>query len=105
MIARNDRLTHLQHTRVHFTHGDATVIKWSDADVVFMNSTCFDDPLMEKFAQLCSELRPGSFVLSTSVNIPSPDFEILEVSTLKQKWGECTLYIQRRKGFNPVNPT
>lgn len=101
MVTRNEALTHHQHTRVHFVNGDATVIRWTDADVVFMNSTCFDDNLMNKLALLASELRPGSFVLSTTVNLPSPDFEILEVSTMRQKWGECTIYIQRRKGFNP----
>jgi hypothetical protein len=102
MIAQNEQLSHLQHTRIQFLHGDATAIKWTDADVVFMNSTCFEDSLMTKFAELCSELKPGSFVLTTTVNLPSPDYEILEESILKQRWGECTLYIQRRKGFNPT---
>jgi hypothetical protein len=102
MITQNEQqLGHLQHTHINFVHGDATIIKWADADVVFMNSTCFEDSLMNRFAELCSELKPGSFVLTTTVNLPSSDYEIMEVSTLKQKWGECTLYIQRRKGFNP----
>jgi hypothetical protein len=38
---------------VEFIHGDATdfsVKDWSDADVVFANSTCFDDTLMGKIA-------------------------------------------------------
>lgn len=100
MVTRNELLTQHQHTRIHFVHGDATVIKWNDADVVFINSTCFDDQLMNKMATLASELRPGSFVFTTTINLPSPDFEILEVSTMRQKWGECTMYIQRRKGFN-----
>ena len=51
---------------IKFVHGDATVIDWSDADVVFANSTCFDDETMEKLACSASRLRVGAFFLTTT---------------------------------------
>lgn len=47
-------------------HGDITVINWADADVVFANSTCFDDELMEKLAKLAEKTRPGTILLTTT---------------------------------------
>lgn len=49
-----------------FIHGDFTHIDWFDADIVFMNSTCFDDPLMHNIARLVEKTRPGTFILSTT---------------------------------------
>lgn len=39
-------------------HGDFLKLRtkdWRDADVVFMNSTCFDEALMSKVAHLASK--------------------------------------------------
>ena len=51
---------------IRFIHGDATVIDWRDADVVFANSTCFDDALMDKLATCASNLRDGTFFITTT---------------------------------------
>lgn len=42
-------------TEVEFTLGDITNlddVDWTEGDVVFANSTCFDDTLMEAIAKL-----------------------------------------------------
>lgn len=47
-------------------------------DVVFANSTCFDDKLMSKLAQGASALKEGAIVITTTDPLPSPVFEVLE---------------------------
>ena len=47
-----------------FIHGDITVVDWSDGDVIFANSTCFDDDLMDKVTRLAEKTRPGTFILT-----------------------------------------
>eukprot|EP00602_Paraphysomonas_sp_CaronLab_P005632 CAMPEP_0185028220 /NCGR_PEP_ID=MMETSP1103-20130426/13860_1 /TAXON_ID=36769 /ORGANISM="Paraphysomonas bandaiensis, Strain Caron Lab Isolate" /LENGTH=244 /DNA_ID=CAMNT_0027562573 /DNA_START=66 /DNA_END=800 /DNA_ORIENTATION=+ len=97
LVNQTESLSHLRHTKIQFVHGDATAIDWSDADVVFMNSTCFEDDLLAKLAAQAANLKPGSFVLSTTRKLPSDAFEIMETTSMMEVWGECTLFIQRRK--------
>ena len=49
-----------------FIHGDFTVIDWADANIVFANATCFDDPLIEKLTTLAEKTRPGTFIITTT---------------------------------------
>ena len=47
-------------------HGDFTALDWQDSNVVFINSTCFDDVLMEKITNLAEKTRPGTFFMTTT---------------------------------------
>lgn len=38
---------------------------WSDGDVIFANSTCFEDDLMRKMTSQAEKLKPGSIVGSS----------------------------------------
>jgi hypothetical protein len=49
-----------------FIHGDITIVDWSDGDVIFANSTCFDDALMEKVTKQAEKTRTGTFMLTTT---------------------------------------
>ena len=66
MISEEEELQRKKYVKITLTHGDATVISWSDADIVFMNCTCFDDNILAKLAHQASDLKPGSFVLTTT---------------------------------------
>jgi len=37
---------------------------WSDGDVVFANSTCFDDELMLELSKKAELLKPGAIVVT-----------------------------------------
>lgn len=50
----------------------------TQGDVVFANSTCFDDELMGKLAQRAAALKEGAIVITTTDSLPSPAFQILE---------------------------
>lgn len=47
-------------------------------DLVFANSTCFDEGLMEKMARRAEALKEGAIVVTTTESIPSLAFEVLE---------------------------
>lgn len=85
-----------QDTEIRFYHGDATVMSWMDADVVFANSTCFSRKLLKKLAKKTEELRPGTFFISTTYALPSPDFELLHTMKMSETWGDATVFIQRK---------
>jgi len=70
---------------------------WSDGDVVFANSTCFDDSLMEAIGKKASSLKPGSFLVTFTKGIKSEHFEQIEKKRYKMSWGPATVFIHRRK--------
>ena len=48
---------HAQETEFEFIQGDALEIPWADADVVFMNSTCFDEELFKKLVSISDKMK------------------------------------------------
>lgn len=46
------------------------VCDWSDGDVVFANSTCFDDSLMRRMASAATALKKGTFFITLTKRLP-----------------------------------
>ena len=69
---------------------------WRDADLVFANSTCYDDALMAKIADLALGMRKGSFFVSFTKRLACQDFKILEQEMYRMSWGEATVYIMQK---------
>ena len=63
---------------VAFVLGDVTKVDWSDADVIFANSTCFDEALMREIAAGADGMRVGSFAVTFSKRIPSHKWTVRE---------------------------
>lgn len=82
---------------VSFTHGDITQLDWSDATLCFANSTCFDEPLMRVLAEKADAMPPGSFFITFTKSLKSPNWEVLEHESHRMSWGAATVYIHRRK--------
>mmetsp|Transcript_6864 Transcript_6864/g.9220 ORF Transcript_6864/g.9220 Transcript_6864/m.9220 type:complete len:397 (+) Transcript_6864:49-1239(+) len=78
---------------------------WSDGDVVFANSTCFDDELMEAMSKAAEAMAPGSIFISFTKGLCSPKFEVLDKKRYKMSWGPATVFIHRRLNLDgtPVN--
>ena len=49
---------------------------WTDADVVFANSTCFPSPLMRQIEIMCRELKTGSRVITFTTALSSEFFKV-----------------------------
>ena len=99
-------------TSVTFVRGDATSLAapnldWSDGDVVFANSTCFDDQLMSAVARCAESMRAGAFFITFTKRLPSDCFDVLESKVYRMSWGAATVFIQQRNdrdasGSKPV---
>ncbi|RLN98561.1 hypothetical protein BBJ28_00009220 [Nothophytophthora sp. Chile5] len=88
-------------TRISFTLGDALVCDWPpNADLVFLNSTCFGERLMSaltrKLALCC---KPGAVIITATHELPdTQNFEKLRQLTVTQEaWGDATWYLHRKK--------
>ncbi|CAG9333248.1 unnamed protein product [Blepharisma stoltei] len=79
---------------VEFYKNDMFVQGWSDATVIFANSTCFDLQMMGNIAD--APVAPGTWALTLTKNFNSPKWRIFESIRKVMSWGEATVYIQQR---------
>jgi hypothetical protein len=91
---------------------------WRDGDVVFANSTCYDETRLEQIAQLARKLsftiflsltrlmdvmmlvsggmKKGSFFISMTRRLPISDFEVVESNTYPMSWGDASIFIMQK---------
>jgi SAM-dependent methyltransferase len=86
----------IQDTDVQFICGDAVAYDWSDADLCFANSTCFDSKLMQQLAKNSLRMKKGSFFITFTKELPSNAWKVLESERHNMSWGQATVYIQQK---------
>ena len=69
---------------------------WTDADIVFANSTCFDQTLMKRLAVEALRMRRGARFITFTSQLPSESFEVFEKINLGMSWGVATCFLHRR---------
>jgi len=85
---------------VDFIQGDAADVAcmdWRRGDLIFVNSTCFDDEVMQKIADIAEGVRPGAFVCTLTRRLPSECFVYHGPSIeFQMSWGETTVHFYER---------
>jgi len=79
---------------VGFVNMDFRLFDWSDADVVFANSTCFDESLMTDMSALSELMKEGSYFISLTKKLKSDHWEVIEAKQYRMSWGHATVHSQ-----------
>ena len=66
---------------------------WLSADVVFVNSTCFDCALIERLSERCEQLRLGSRVLTLTNPLRSQQFHAQQLGSYAMSWGAADVWL------------
>ena len=66
-------------------------------DIVFANSTCFDEQLMQAMARVAERMKPGSRFITLTKQLPSPEFILLDRRQYVMSWGEATSFLHIRR--------
>lgn len=69
-------------------------IDWSDADVVFANSTCFSREMMDRIGE--SPLAIGTFAITLTKPLLGYQWRLLENYKKDMSWGQATVFVQKR---------
>jgi hypothetical protein len=92
-----DLLSAGMHQMAAVFEGSFLSYDWSDGDVVFANSTCYDEKLMADMARMARALKPGAFFVTFTKGLNIPDaFEVIERKRYRMSWGPATVFIHRR---------
>eukprot|EP00501_MAST-03F_sp_TOSAG23-6_P001877 GSMAST32.ASY1.ANO1.1955.1 assembled CDS len=81
-----------------FICSDLCTFDWTDATVVFANSTCFTEELMAKIAEKALSLKKGTFFITFTKALPNVEgfWYIHEAKSYTMSWGPATVYIQEK---------
>ncbi len=83
--------------RIEFACGDATAFNWGPtASLLFVNSTCFTEPLMAKIAAIADHMPVGSFCVTFTRRLPSALWQVREAQTHHMTWGKATVLISEK---------
>jgi len=81
---------------ISFVHGSFLEVDWSDGDLVFANSTCFDEELMNEIAKQASTLKDGAFVVTLTKSLKADYLQLLYSKQHTMSWGYATVHIHKK---------
>ena len=84
-------------TIIEFVCADILEYDWSDGDVIYVASTCFNVDFMEKIAVKAEQLKTGSKVITLTKELPSEKFHQLSRNGYRMTWGVTTVYMYEKK--------
>lgn len=90
---------------LEFMMADFRSFDWSDADVVWANSTCFGQELMRHLSNYSERMKEGSYFLTLTQRLTSDHWQLVTPGELwPMSWGSATIYIWKKiKGPSTEN--
>lgn len=70
---------------------------WTEAELIFVNSTCFSDDLMRKIAEQTVHMRPGAQIVTLTKELRAPNVRLASTRTLSMSWGSATAFFHVRE--------
>ena len=81
---------------VDIVNDDFLNVDFSDADIVYISSTCFSEDTMEKLEKKFLNLKSGSRIIMLTKDLNSSDFDLKYKELCKMGWGTCTVRLYVR---------
>lgn len=82
--------------RIEFKQGSFLEMDFSDADLIFINSTAFLDETWVTLTKWLEQTKPGTVIISLTKSLDSPHFQLNHSGPVKMSWGTSTAHIQKR---------
>jgi hypothetical protein len=79
-------------------NGDFLETDWSEASLLFANSTCFSLELMEALNKKAEETKVGTFFVTFTKKLPSLSDKWVIYDSFRRlmSWGIATVYIHKK---------
>lgn len=87
----------LGNKQMSLTRGDILQTDFSDADIIFMNSTCFQDDLMDALEPKLETIHANAHFISLSKPFKSPWFHQYKHKLYDFSWGQATAFYHRKR--------
>ena len=83
---------------------DFRKLDWSDADVVWANSTCFGPELMAYLSKESNKMKQGSFFVTLTQRLTSEQWvQAAPGELMPMSWGSATIYVWKKIAHPSTN--
>ena len=86
-----------QASKIQLILADVRSADYSDADVVFVNATCFFPASWDQVVTHLNELKPGARILVSSKALETKDFILLKEKNMSMSWGTTSMRLYQKK--------
>ncbi|KAE8908173.1 hypothetical protein PF005_g19401 [Phytophthora fragariae] len=69
---------------------------WRDATMVFCNSTCFSDSLIQAISTEADQLSVGSYFVTVTKPLQSTRWQAMHEEKFHMSWGRATVIVQKK---------
>ncbi|OWY96345.1 hypothetical protein PHMEG_00033409 [Phytophthora megakarya] len=69
---------------------------WRDATLVFCNSTCFSDSLIQAISTEADQLAVGSYFVTVTKPLQSTRWQAMHEEKFHMSWGRATVIVQKK---------
>ncbi len=81
---------------IDFIHDDFANSDWSDANILFMNATCFSYELSPALIKKLEALKKGTRVLTNTLPIPSFEYVVERLGNFSFTWGKEQAFLHTK---------
>lgn len=100
-VEYSSRLSNELAAPTHFVCGsflDLDTCDWTDGDIVFANSTCYDQTLINEISSLATNMRTGAFFITLSRPLTvSSGFVVVEERRYDMSWGMADYFLHIKR--------
>lgn len=101
IITKNKNLFNFEKpNNIEFIRGNFFEKSWEDASIIFANSTCFSENMMNQIAEKANkECKQGTIIITFTKKLYklNNDWELRDGFRRLMTWGIATIYVHRRK--------
>jgi precorrin-6B methylase 2 len=83
-------------SKISATLGSFLESNVDDAGIIFMNSTCFQEDLMEALDAKLVTLTPGTRIITLSKSLKSPIYHLERHQKFTFSWGDATVFFHTK---------
>lgn len=81
---------------IEFINADIREYDFSDADIIFVNATCFNRLTWPKIVAKFGQLKKGARVIITTKTFESDQFELIHARSYLMSWGSNSIHIYKK---------
>lgn len=85
--------------KVQFHLGDMFALGFHDADIIFINATCFQLENWRQLEEMFIQLKPGTRIMMTTKYLNEPHFKMIHSLQYEMSWGYARVSIFKRTTF------
>ena len=86
---------------IEFINADAFSYDYSDGDIIFMNCTAWNIPILKQLCKCLSQTKAETIVITTTLTLPDPNWTVVYTMYLPCSWGSTYFYVHLKRADYP----